>query len=78
MMITKNNFIPYRKSKENKCSRILTVTDAYDAMTNDRCYRCSLSSKDAIGELESNAGTQFNPAIVKIYLQILQSGNHIH
>ena len=77
-MITKNNFIPYRNSKENKTCRILAVTDAYDAMTNDRCYRCSLSSKDAIGELESNAGTQFNPAIVKIYLQILQSGNHIH
>ena len=47
-------------------------------MPNDSCYRCALSSKDAIGELESNAGTQFNPAIVKIYLQILQSGNHIH
>lgn len=78
MLITKNNFIPYRNSKENKTCRILAVTDAYDAMTNDRCYRCSLSSKDAIGELESNAGTQFNPAIVKIYLQILQSGNHIH
>lgn len=58
--------------------RILAVADAYDAMTNDRCYRLALSSKDAIGELESNAGTQFDPAIVKIYLQVLHSGDHIH
>lgn len=51
--------------------RIIAVTDAYDAMTNDRVYRSSISSEDAICELERNAGTQFDPAIVSIFAQVL-------
>ena len=56
--------------------RILAVADAYDAMTNDRAYRSAISSEDAIYELERNAGTQFDPTIIKIFVQLLQSYNN--
>ncbi|MFA6308311.1 MAG: HD domain-containing phosphohydrolase [Clostridia bacterium] len=48
-------------------SRILAVADAYDAMTNDRAYRKSIAKSNAIEELKSYAGTQFDPNIVKVF-----------
>ena len=44
--------------------RILTVTDAYAAMTSHRPYRKPLSIQAAIKELERCAGTWFDPAVV--------------
>ncbi len=49
-------------------SRIVSVVDAYDAMTEDRAYRKAMSDKDAAEELRKNAGTQFDPKIVKQFL----------
>ncbi len=49
--------------------RILSVADAYDAMVNDRTYRKALSVEEAIQELISNSGTQFDPEIVKLFLE---------
>jgi len=46
-------------------ARILNVCDAFDAMTSNRPYRKSMSGLAACRELEKNAGTQFDPAIVK-------------
>lgn len=51
--------------------RILAVTDAYDAMTNDRSYRAALSHEQALLELQRHAGTQFDPAIVQLYVGLL-------
>jgi diguanylate cyclase (GGDEF)-like protein/putative nucleotidyltransferase with HDIG domain len=45
-------------------ARIIFVADAFDAMTSDRVYRARLSEAEALDELERNAGTQFDPAIV--------------
>jgi len=45
-------------------ARIIFVADAYDAMTSDRVYRERLSEEEALEELESCAGTQFDPAVV--------------
>lgn len=51
--------------------RILAVADAYDAMTNDRIYRKAICSEEAQKELVENSGTQFDPEIVKLLIEIL-------
>lgn len=48
--------------------RIIAIADAYDAMTSARSYRDALSDEVAISELEKNAGTQFDPKLVKIFI----------
>ena len=50
-------------------SRIIAVIDAYDAMTQDRPYRKGMSSEDAARELARHMGTQFDPVIVRIFLE---------
>lgn len=52
-------------------SRILSVVDAYDAMLYDRPYRKALPHDRVMEELQTNAGTQFDPLIVTIFLQII-------
>jgi cyclic di-GMP phosphodiesterase len=52
-------------------SRIISVVDAYDAMTQDRAYRIHLDPADAAAELLRSAPVQFDPHIVGAFLQIL-------
>ena len=52
-------------------SRIISVVDAYDAMTNDRSYRKAKPQAEAVAELKRCAGTQFDPRVVDEYLRIL-------
>jgi diguanylate cyclase (GGDEF)-like protein/PAS domain S-box-containing protein len=54
-------------------ARITAVADAYDAMTSERPYRKALSKKEALEELTKNAGTQFDPEIVKIFVDVVLS-----
>ena len=51
--------------------RILAIADAYDAMISDRSYRKALSKEKAIREIIENSGTQFDPGIVEIFLQLI-------
>ena len=53
-------------------SRIISVVDAYDAMTNDRAYRKALSESAARSELLRCAGTQFDPNIVREFIAMLE------
>ena len=53
-------------------ARIVAVIDAYDAMTSDRPYRKALPIKTAVKELKDGAGTQFDPKIVDIFINILK------
>lgn len=46
-------------------ARLISVIDAYDAMTNDRPYRKAMTHEEAISELEHGSGTQFDPDVVK-------------
>ena len=64
---------PYQKEESEIPleAKIISVADAYDAMTNARCYRPAMSSESAIQELIRNAGTQFDPAVVSRFLEIL-------
>lgn len=55
-------------------SRIVSVVDAYDAMTEDRPYRKAVSGKEAAAEIRRNAGTQFDPKIVKLFLEKVLPG----
>jgi len=57
--------------------RIVGVADAYDAMHSDRPYRKALSNEEIIAELKSGSGTQFDPAIIEVLLQILAEENQI-
>ena len=50
-------------------SSIIAVADAYDAMTSDRVYCKGLTEDEALAELEKNAGIQFNPEIVKAFIE---------
>jgi len=52
-------------------SRILSVADAFDAMTSDRPYRRALSINHAVKELEKNTGIQFDPKVVTVFKDIL-------
>ena len=51
--------------------RIITVADAYDAMTSKRSYRNPLSQEVARHEIEKGIGTQFDPQYAKIMLQMI-------
>jgi len=53
-------------------SRILAIVDAYDAMTEDRVYRRAMSGRDAILEIERGAGTQFDPALARLFVALLK------
>ena len=48
-------------------ARIIIVCDAYDAMTTERPYRAAVSPQEALAELRSWAGTQFDPAVVEAF-----------
>jgi response regulator RpfG family c-di-GMP phosphodiesterase len=55
-------------------SRIVTVADAFDAMTSDRPHRRALSQAAAVDELRKHSGSQFDPHLVKEFIPILETG----
>ena len=50
-------------------SRIIAIADAYDAMTSERSYGSALPKEIAIQELQNNAGTQFDPELVIVFIE---------
>ena len=50
-------------------ARILAVADAYDAMTDDRTYRKRVSPAEATAEIRRQAGSQFDPTVVRIFIE---------
>ena len=52
-------------------SRIITIIDAYDAMTNDRPYRRALGKTRAIEELKNGTYGQFDPYLVEKFLRVI-------
>ena len=53
-------------------ARIISVADAFDAMSCDRPYRHALRRDIVVAEFKRYAGIQFDPAIVKVFLAILE------
>jgi putative two-component system response regulator len=64
---------PDRKSGEDipEVARIICVADCYDAMSSDRSYRKALPQDVVRSEIENNKGTQFDPKIADIMLQMI-------
>ncbi|MFQ5854662.1 MAG: HD domain-containing phosphohydrolase [Anaerolineae bacterium] len=52
-------------------ARVLTVVDAYGAMTDERVYRKARSHAEAMTELQRCAGTQFDPQVVEAFLRVM-------
>jgi diguanylate cyclase (GGDEF)-like protein/PAS domain S-box-containing protein len=52
-------------------SRIILIVDSYDVMTSGRSYKPAISKKDAITEIKRNAGSQFDPALVEKFIELL-------
>ena len=50
-------------------ARILSVADAFDAMTSERPYRLAMSAQDACAEIERCKGTQFAPKVADAFFR---------
>lgn len=53
-------------------SRVITIVDAFDAMTSDRAYKARKSIDEAIAELEKCSGTQFDPELVPVFIKYIK------
>lgn len=57
-------------------AQIISVADAYDAMTSNRSYRTVLTQEKVRSEIENGMGTQFSPAVASVMLQIIDEDVH--
>jgi response regulator RpfG family c-di-GMP phosphodiesterase len=53
-------------------ARIFAVVDTYDAITSDRPYRKASPPRHAVKEIRANSGTQFDPAVVEIFVTVME------
>jgi cyclic di-GMP phosphodiesterase len=51
-------------------SRIFSVVDALDAMTSRRTYRKAIPFEDAVQRIAEASGTQFDPKVIEVFLQV--------
>jgi HD-GYP domain-containing protein (c-di-GMP phosphodiesterase class II) len=58
-------------------ARIVFCCDAYSAMTTNRPYRKAMSRNEAIAELRSNAGSQFEPRLVDALIHVLDETEEV-
>ncbi|HEX9061654.1 MAG TPA: HD domain-containing phosphohydrolase [Clostridia bacterium] len=63
----KGNQIPF-------LARILSISDAFDAMTTNRAYRQKMTFTDAVAQLQNGSGTQFDADVVDKFIELLNSG----
>jgi putative two-component system response regulator len=49
-------------------ARVISVVDAYDAMTSSRPYREALPEEEAVSRLRSGAGSQWDPQVVEVFI----------
>jgi len=54
-------------------ARIVSLADAYDAMTSSRPYRAALSRKHALAEIIREAGKQFDPLIANVFVEMSEA-----
>ena len=63
---------PHKLAGENipKVARIMAVADTFDAMSSTRSYRAALPRTKALSEILRGAGTQFDPELAQIFVQL--------
>ncbi|MCH5260589.1 MAG: diguanylate cyclase [Lachnospiraceae bacterium] len=55
-------------------ARIIAIVDSYDAMTSNRVYRRRLSDDVVMQELQSGKGSQWDPDLVDIFIELIKEG----
>jgi ribonuclease P protein subunit RPR2 len=63
-----------RRDQIPLAARVFSVADSFDAMTSDRPYRGALGVEGALAEIEGGAGSQFDPEVVRVFVQMIESG----
>lgn len=58
-------------------SRIISIVDAFDVMTNGRPYKSALSKEEALKEIEDCAGSQFDPVLAEKFVQLISNKQDI-
>jgi HD-GYP domain-containing protein (c-di-GMP phosphodiesterase class II) len=53
-------------------ARVLAVADAFDAMTSPRAYCGPIGHEDALAEIDRCAGTQFDPVVAGVFVELVQ------
>jgi HD-GYP domain-containing protein (c-di-GMP phosphodiesterase class II) len=57
--------------------RIVAIADVYDALSNKRCYKDAWNQEEVVAELRSEAGKMFDPELVDLFLENMETINHI-
>ena len=55
-----------------RLARVVAVADAFDSMTSEQPYRTPMTVDQAFAELQTNAGTQFDPECVRMFVRLRQ------
>lgn len=63
-----------RGKEISRAASIIAIADTWDAMTSDRSYRKGMNHKDARAEIVRGRGSQFDPEIADVFLDMLESG----
>jgi HD-GYP domain-containing protein (c-di-GMP phosphodiesterase class II) len=56
-------------------ARIIAVCDAFDTITSETSYKEAQPFADAVSEIETHAGSQFDPAVVETFLTMVREGH---
>ena len=59
-------------------SRLIAVCDVFDALTTTRSYKVGWSVEDAYAEIVSNSGKQFDPKVVRLFINNFDKFREIH
>jgi HD-GYP domain-containing protein (c-di-GMP phosphodiesterase class II) len=59
-------------------ARIVSIADAFDAMTSSRSYRAAMSVEEAYGRIVEGQGTQFDPELVELFKEVFPRWTEFH